>query len=381
MRRKKIKKIPVLFTFLTLILLVFGSLYFFKEYFKKEVEQETPTELNKEGDAQKYTGTMTVAGNVLVNSNMWSDTVSSDGTYDFKYVFEKLKNDIKVSNVNLYSQESILGGKDLGASSFSVYNSPLDTGDAMVDLGFNMVSLANYQSFDKGTQGITNTINYLKENKVSYSGISDTLENRLSNNTITKNGITYGLLSYTIGTDTTLTDNYSVNVYSPELVKDDVEAIKDDADVIIVSIDWSNITSYEVTTEQKEIVTYLKELGVNIIVGNTGYSIQPIELKDNTLVFYSLGNLLSGHTSIDSRISMVVDFNVKVTKDGEEKTVEFDNVNAMLVYAYNQYKTNYKVLPFKDITTELPSYSTYYDKYSTTIKSLYSDVDIYEIGE
>lgn len=381
MRRRKIKKIPIIFTFLTLILLVFGSLYFFKEYFKKDVITEKPTELDKEDDIIKYSGTMTIAGNVLINSNMWSDTITNDGKYDFKFVFEKLKNKMKVSNLNLYSQESILGGKELGTSSFSVYNSPLELGDAMIDLGFNMVSLANYQSFDKGTQGIANTITYLNDNKIAYSGISSTLEARLTNNTITKNGIKYGLLSYTVGTDTTLTDTYSVNVYSPELAKKDVEAIEDSVDVIIVSIDWSNITSVDITDAQKEIATYLSELGVNIVIGNTGYSVQPIEMKNNTLVFYSLGNLLSGHTSIDSRISMVVDFGVKVTKDGEKKTVEFNNINAMLTFAYNQYKTNYKVIPFEDITTELPSYQTYYDKYNTTIKSLYSNVNVYELGE
>ena len=46
--KRKVKKIPVLFTFIILIGLVFGCLYFFKEYFKKEIKTEKPTELEKE---------------------------------------------------------------------------------------------------------------------------------------------------------------------------------------------------------------------------------------------------------------------------------------------------------------------------------------------
>lgn len=78
--------------------------------------------------------------------------------------------------------------------------------------------------------------------------------------------------------------------------KADIEAIKDDVDVIIVSIDWSDNTSTTVTESQKQIATYLSELGVNILIGNNSNVVEPIDKINNMVVFYSLGNLLSGHT-------------------------------------------------------------------------------------
>lgn len=378
--KRRIKKAPVLFTFLVLIGLVFGCLYIFKEYFKKEINKETPTELEKE-EIKNYEGSMTIAGNVLVNSNMWYDTMNSDGTYDFDYVFNGIKDKVKTSDINIYSQQSVLGGKALGESLNYTYNSPTDVFDSLNKLGFNAVSLASYQSFDKGIDGITSTIDYISGKGAIYSGISNSEENRITNNIITKNNIRYGLLSYTIGTDTTLTSPYLVNIYSDDQAKTDVETIKNNVDIIIVSIDWSNITSNEITQEQSRIANYLSGLGVNVVIGNTGYSIQPIEIIDNTIIFYSVGNLLSGHTSIDSRISIISDFKIKITIKDDEKTVEFSNINLSLLYAYNQFKTNYKVIPFDKITTELPSYSTYYEKYNTILTNDKDYINLYKLGE
>jgi len=308
------------------------------------------------------------------------DTVSEDD-YDFAYVFEDLKSTISKSNINAYSQQSIIGGKDLGMSLNYNYNSPVQVADAMIDIGFNAVNLANYHAFDKGVQGITNSLNYWNEKEVINSGTSLSEEDRLKNNTITKNGIRYTMLSYTTGTDTTFEDKYLIDIYSEELVKNDIEKVKNNSDLIIVFIDWSDIKSYEVTDKQKEIVSFLVSQGVNIIIGNTGFSVQPIEFIGDTLVCYSLGNLLSGHIAIDSRISAVVDFDVTLKKRSNEKVIEFGNVDVLLTYAYNNANTNYKILPFSKITNQLNNYQSYYDKYKEVVTRNSDRVNVYEIGE
>jgi len=379
MKRKKVKKVPILFTFLLLIILIFGCLYLFKGVFTKHREQVEKPEVIKESSLT-YTGKMTIAGNVLINSNMWYDTVATDGSYDYKYVFENIKDLVK-PGVNIYTQQSIVGGKELGASINYDYNSPLDQLLAMRDIGFNIVSLASYHAFDRDVIGVTNSVKNCKENALFYSGISDKLEDRLTNNKITKNGITYGLLSYTLNTDEAYTDTYLIDKYSDLQAKADIEAIKDDVDVIIVSIDWSDNTSTTVTESQKQIATYLSELGVNILIGNNSNVVEPIDKINNMVVFYSLGNLLSGHTSVDSRISMISDFDVEVIKTGDKKEVNIKNINVSLIFAYNQFKTNYKVIPFSKITTELPNSKTYYDKYSTLIKGDKDYINVYKVGE
>ena len=164
-------------------------------------------------------------------------------------------------------------------------------------------------------------------------------------------------------------------------MKSDVEKIKENVDIIMVSIDWSNIKSQEVTDEQKRIAKYLSELGVNIVVGNTGYTIQPIEIIDETLVCYSLGNLLSGHYAIDSRISAVIDFNLKITESMDKRTITFEDINVLFNYAYNVNNTQYKVIPFTKLTNELLNYKSYYEKYKTLLTLPDNQIKFYSIGE
>lgn len=381
MKKRKTKKWPLVVVFL-LICAVFGALYFFKGYFEKSEEDNTPDVLEKNESLDKtYSVSFTLGGNVLVNSNLWYDTSSTDGKYEFDRVFTDLNDIMKKSNVNFYFQQSIVGGKDLGLSLNYKYNSPTDVVDSLSKLGFNAVSLGSYHSYDKGISGIQNSIKYLTENEIAYSGVNESSESRLKDNVITKNGLKIGLLSYTTSTDEVVSVDSAVNIYSDELVKRDIEGIKSDVDIIMVSIDWSDIKSTEVTEEQKRVAKYLSELGVNIVVGNTGYTIQPVEIIDETIVCYSLGNLLSGHFAVDSRISAMVDFNLKMTKSNTSTKVDFENINVLLTYAYNSNGTNYKVIPFTKLSTELTNYKSYYEKYSELLTASNDKIEVYPIGD
>lgn len=384
MRRQKRSKRPFILL-LSLIIMIFGSLYLFKGFFKKD----NGTNDNNDNDnnnnnivenVKERSITFTLAGNVLLNAEMWYDT-ASDGQYNFEYVFEDINNIMKKSNVNFYTQQGILGGKDLGLTSYTNFNTPYDTATELAKVGFNTISLASYHANDRGVQGITNAINFLNENKISYSGISLNEDDRLKNSIIEKNGIKVALLGYTMGSTIATNNTYSVSIYSEEQVKKDYDSIKDQADIIMVAIDYSNNRSLEVTEQEKTIANYLANLGVDIVIGNTGYSVQPIEKINNTLVFYSLGNMLSGHSLTDNKISAIVDFKYTIKEKGGNIEKNYDDINVLLTYAYSLNGVNYKVVPFTKIQTELNDYKIYYEKYNKLLTENNKNVKLYPIGE
>ena len=384
MRRQKRSKRPFILL-LSLIIMIFGSLYLFKGFFKKD----NGTNDNNDNDnnnnnivenVKERSITFTLAGNVLLNAEMWYDT-ASDGQYNFEYVFEDINNIMKKSNVNFYTQQGILGGKDLGLTSYTNFNTPYDTATELAKVGFNTISLASYHANDRGVQGITNAINFLNENKISYSGISLNEEDRLKNSIIEKNGIKVALLGYTMGSTIATNNTYSVSIYSEEQVKKDYDSIKDQADIIMVAIDYSNNRSLEVTEQEKTIANYLANLGVDIVIGNTGYSVQPIEKINNTLVFYSLGNMLSGHSLTDNKISAIVDFKYTIKEKGGNIEKNYDDINVLLTYAYSLNGVNYKVVPFTKIQTELNDYKIYYEIYKKLLTENNKNVKLYPIGE
>ena len=383
MRRQKRSKRPFILL-LSLIIMIFGSLYLFKGFFKKDNgtndNNDNDNNNNIVENVKERSITFTLAGNVLLNAEMWYDT-ASDGQYNFEYVFEDINNIMKKSNVNFYTQQSILGGKDLGLTSYTNFNTPYDTATELTKVGFNTISLASYHANDRGVQGITNAINFLNENKISYSGISLNEEDRLKNSIIEKNGIKVALLGYTMGSTIATNNTYSVSIYSEEQVKKDYDAIKDQADIIMVAIDYSNNRSLEVTEQEKTIANYLANLGVDIVIGNTGYSVQPIEKINNTLVFYSLGNMLSGHSLTDNKISAIVDFKYTIKEKGGNIEKNYDDINVLLTYAYSLNGVNYKVVPFTKIQTELNDYKIYYEKYNKLLTENNKNVKLYPIGE
>lgn len=381
MRRQKRSKRPFILL-LSLIIMIFGSLYLFKGFFKKdnETNDNNDNDNNIVENVKERSITFTLAGNVLLNAEMWYDT-ASDGQYNFEYVFEDINNIMKKSNVNFYTQQGILGGKDLGLTSYTNFNTPYDTATELAKVGFNTISLASYHANDRGVQGITNAINFLNENKISYSGISLNEEDRLKNSIIEKNGIKVALLGYTMGSTIATNNTYSVSIYSEEQVKKDYDVIKDQADIIMVAIDYSNNRSLEVTEQEKTIANYLANLGVDIVIGNTGYSVQPIEKINNTLVFYSLGNMLSGHSLIDNKISAIVDFKYTIKEKDGNIEKNYDDINVLLTYAYSLNGVNYKVVPFTKIQTELNDYKIYYEKYNKLLTENNKNVKLYPIGE
>ena len=371
--RKKTKR-KLFITLILLIGLIFGALYFFKGYFWKKSEEEVPKTEEKE-TAKEHNVSFTLAGNVLVNEYMWLDAKTQEG-YNFDTVFENANDIMKKSDVNFYFQGTIIGGKDLGSSRGSNYNAPSELIDSLSKMGFNSLSLASYHAYDKGMDGITNSIKLLNDKKIAFSGVNASDKNN-EYNIIEKAGLKIGLLSYTLGTDTNMSEEYAVNIYSDEKAKKDIEAIKTKVDILIVSIDWNNLISVNVTDKEREIATKLAKLGANIIVGNSSYSIQPIEMIDDTLVCYSLGNLFSGHILVDSRISAMVDFKVKV----KEKKLTIGDINVALYYTYNINGGNYKIIPFAKINTELSNYKEYYDKYKEMLTKDKDNIKFYNIGD
>ncbi len=381
MRRQKRSKRPFILL-LSLIIMIFGSLYLFKGFFKKDngTNDNNDNDNNIVENVKERSLTFTLAGNVLLNAEMWYDT-ASDGQYNFEYVFEDINNIMKKSNVNFYTQQGILGGKDLGLTNYPYFNTPYDTASELAKVGFNTISLASYHAYDRGVQGLTNAINFLNENKITYSGISLNEEDRLKNSIIEKNGIKVALLGYTMGSTIATNNTYSVSIYSEEQVKKDYDAIKDQVDIIMVAIDYSNNRSLEVTEQEKTIANYLANLGVDIVIGNTGYSVQPIEKINNTLVFYSLGNMLSGHSLIDNKISAIVDFKYTIKEKDGNVEKSYDDINVLLTYAYSLNGVNYKVVPFTKIQTELNDYKIYYEKYNKLLTENNKNVKLYPIGE
>lgn len=365
------KKGIVKFLWISFLIFLISSLLCFDYYatilYHKENQRDEVEDIPKE-EPKKNKLSLVMVGDGLIHGSVYEDAKTVNG-YDFTSILSEIKPIISSYDLAFYNQESILGGKELGLSTYPRFNSPYEVGDAFLDAGFNLVSLANNHTLDRGETAILNSVNYWKTKDAYVAGSYASEEDRNQILIKEENGIKYALLSYTCWTNGLSIPGgktYLLNRYDKEIVKRDIESVSDRVDLLMVSMHFGDEYSFSPSSNQREIASYLASLGVDIIIGHHPHVVQPIEFIDDTLVIYSLGNFLSGQRGIEKLTGLMV--SVDVVKNLATNTISLENVKAELTYTYTNeqkgYRGNYKVYPYTKLTEELlPNYKMYYNKY------------------
>jgi poly-gamma-glutamate synthesis protein (capsule biosynthesis protein) len=342
----------------------------------------------KEKEKEKiktYNLSLIMVGDALIHKSVYNDAYVGNNVYDFKKMFEDIKPIIKEYDLAFYNQESIIGGKDLGISGYPLFNAPDEIGDAMLDMGFNIVSLANNHTLDKKEEGIRYSLNYWKNKDVMTAGSYGSEEDRVKDNIKTKNNISYSLLAYTVRTNglkVPTGKDYLVNVYDKEKVRADIERIRDKVDVLIVSMHWGSEYTNTPTYEEKEIAEYLSSLGVDIVIGHHPHVVQPIDYINKTLVIYSLGNFVSAQDTTNKLTGLMASLNIEKIVDKDDITINIKDVKGTLIYTYYKNWRNFKVIPYSKLNNSLLSnYQSNYETYSNIVKQYRNEITVDPLEE
>ena len=342
-----------------------------------------------ESEIEEYTANFIMVGDALVHESLYKDAYKN-GEYDFKPYLELIKDKVSKYDIAYYNQETILGGSSIGLSSYPAFNSPQELGDAMIDAGFNLVSLATNHTLDRGEKGALLSREYWNKQELvhavgSYS--SNEEKENIESKILESNNITYAMLNYTYGTNGIPVPNgkdYLVNLWDDtnnyegykEKVKSDINLLRDKVDVLIVAVHWGREYTHKPTNLEIETASFLASLDVDIIIGTHPHVIQPVTWIDDTLVFYSLGNFISAQTSSSCsnykcNIGLMSSLTIKkIVNDGNIE-IEINNIQNELIYTYHKNYTNFKVIPFSNqqIKEYLPNFADIYNQYSDIIKT------------
>ena len=332
-----------------------------------------------------YEAKMFMVGDALIHQSVYYNAGQNGNGYDFKPMIELIKPISSSYDLAYYNQETILGGTSLGLSHYPRFNSPQEVGDAMIDAGFNVISLATNHTMDKGEAGVLASVNYWNSKKdVVTSGQWSSYEERDKVRVYEKNNIKYAFFSYTTltnGLNTPYGKDYLNNVYSDSKAKNDIEKVKDKVDVIIVAMHWGVEYSMNVSSEQERIANYLSNLGVDLIIGAHPHVVEAVEYINNgqTFVIYSVGNFISGQIGVDKLTGLMMEVTIRKEVDTRGNTkVSIINPKADLIYTrynMNSNNWNFKVFPYSQLNDNiLPSYKSYYEKYKAVVSSRYPEL-------
>ncbi len=406
MKKKRKLKLGNIFIAISLVILFsLVGIYFFKKSTYVEGKNSKNLENSRENivvEEKTYKASMVMVGDNLIHSSIYKDASDGAGGYDFTKMYSIVKPLIKNYDIAYYNQETVLGGKELGVSDYPTFNSPQEVGDAMIDAGFNLVSLASNHTMDSGEKAVLASRSYWDtKSDVLAVGSYASLEDRDRVRIVEKNHITYTMLNYTYGTNGISVPSgkeYLVNVWPTDLevndinkdsqyqsykeqVKKDIEAVRDKVDVLMVAMHWG-VEYTDVPTEyEKDMASFLANLGVDIIIGAHPHVIQPVTWINKTLVIYSLGNFISAQyqdSDYNKMVGLMSSLEIEKKVKGEDVQITISNVQNDLVYTYYKNWRNFKVIPFsvKEIVDYLPDYKRIHDKYALVVKRMDSSISV-----
>lgn len=377
-KRKFYRLLPIFLTIiLGLTLIIFTSE---RESLDKKREHFKPKPKIKESSLS-----LLMVGDALIHASLYNDAKRGTDDYDFSHMFEHIRPVVENHDLAFYNQETIIGGNHLGFSSYPCFNTPHQFADLMVEMGFNMVSLANNHSLDKGEVGIINSNNYWQTKDVLTAGTYLSDDDKFKDNIKIKNDISYSLLSYTTNTNGLKVPSgkeYLLDTFDYDKASSDIERIRDKVDLLIVSMHWGEEYTNTPTANQKEIAQFLSSLGVDIIIGHHPHVIQPIEYLDGTLVFYSLGNFISAQIGVDRLTGLMASLKVNKTENDGLVTINFSDLEATFLYTYYRNWANFKLIPFDQLTTDvLTNYEEVYNKYNKIVTSMEDSIMVTKLNK
>lgn len=170
---------------------------------------------------------------------------------------------------------------------------------ALLDMGVDVVSLANNHTLDYGDEAMLETFSVLDEAGICYVGAGENQERACELILLERNGKTFGFLAASRVIPVT---DWNILFHTPGMLctYDDsllLEQIrKADAlcDVLTVYVHWG--VEYQEYPEdyQRTLAQHYVDAGADLIIGSHPHCLQGIEYVDGVPVFYSLGNFVFG---------------------------------------------------------------------------------------
>ncbi len=248
---------------------------------------------------------LAVIGDIMCHNTQYMDAYK-DGIYDFSYVFDDIREELKKADISVGNLETTFAGKDRGYSSYPSFNTPESLAWAIKDAGIDLLSTANNHSLDTGYTGLESTINYLDEAEILHTGTYKSQETQNQTTIVEVKGVKIAFLSFTYGTNGIPIPEgreYCINLINDDFIINRLNLAKEqNPDIICVFMHWGE--EYETTpnSEQQRLAKLLFENGTNIILGSHPHVLQKMEKVDfeydgklsEGFVIYSLGNFVSG---------------------------------------------------------------------------------------
>lgn len=298
------KKIIIL---LSTIILVFIAWYFLV---KTDLESPAVNESQSDQTVAKNTQPdkirIIAAGDMLPHETV-NQQAKTNGSYDYAQFFDQIKQPFNSADIVFCNQESP-SAPDLSVTAYPGFNAPKKFAEDLASTGCNIISLANNHLYDKAQAGIDGTREVwdgLKPLAVAGANRSQAEQDRVSYFEV--KGIKFAFVAYSEISNRSPAQSYSLNMLNEKLVKSQLGEASKNADIILASAHWGSEYSPNANAAQERWSKLMADNGADVVFGHGPHVLQPVKKLPKagggeTIVFYSLGNLLSSQLDIESLV-------------------------------------------------------------------------------
>ncbi len=258
-------------------------------------------------DTVKINDTITVigVGDIMMGTNFPSDKyLHPKGCSVF---FSKISNVLTEADITTGNLEGCLSDtaklvkrcKD--TTNCYAFRMPRNYAKCLKDNGFDFLSIANNHSHDFGMEGIQNTTSILDSMNIYYAGTP-----RYAYSLFEKDGVVFGFTAFSPNKGTSSITEY-------DKISAIIREMNDTSDVIIVSFHGGAEGKEHTKVTRKtefyygedrgnvyKFARHVVDAGADIVFGHGPHVSRAIEIYNNRLICYSLGNFITyGRFNLD----------------------------------------------------------------------------------
>ena len=351
-----------------------------------DITTEAEPEITEPPAPEIKTVSFCATGDNLIHAPIYNQAKTENG-YDFTAAYQNVADMIARADVAVLNQETLICNDMYEPSTYPCFNSPIALGDHMIDIGFDVFTLANNHCLDYGEKGMSYSLDYWDGKDQVTAGTYRDIADKNNIRVAEYGGIKFSFLSYT-----QYTNGLSLPQGSEMVIGDvndlegmiaDVKAAKQLSEVCVVALHWGIENSDQIEDWQRTYAQALADAGADIIIGNHPHVLRDIEMikredGGETLCAYSLGNFISSQSVGQNLIGGILEFNVTLTEG--EKYAEISDVKLNPIVTHYDYGySNVRLYKLSDYTPELASshgvreYSTF--SYDYILEVLKKNID------
>ena len=228
-----------------------------------------------------------------------------------EYLFKKIKDNLHDGDIICGNLEGIISPKNDDQNSIinKIFWGNPECASVMANVGFNCLFLANNHCAQHGKMALEQTCLLLDNNGINWTGYNPRCPNSSIPVIFNIKGLRIGFLAY-CETQQYHLENLFLSQLSYENIKQDVQKLKRECDLIVVSLHWGDEFINYPSPDQIHLAHKIIDLGVNLILGHHSHTMQGIERYKHGLIAYSLGNFINNLWPRKLRESVILKCNI-----------------------------------------------------------------------